>query len=119
MLKYLTISDDLQLIPNEGGGFLSKSDKRLEQVEYEVVWWLEEHPTHPMGPLVREWLNLTDEYHRQQKQTIITELAVRELEKSTRTVLFLKYRREGFSVADARDRATRNASAATAKFMEG
>jgi hypothetical protein len=117
MQKYLTISDELQLIPNVGGGFLSKSGKTLEEVEYEVSEWLEEHPTHRMEPMVSAWMRLTEEFRREQKQAVSVEPAIEQLEKSIRKLLFFKYRRKGLSIQNARAEAGRNAGAVKAKLM--
>jgi len=118
MRKYLTINGDLQLIPGEGCHFLSKSDMTLDEVEYAVLDWLEENPTHPIEPLVSTWLEGIDRYRNEQKQASVVEVAVKELEKSVRKCLTFKYQQNGLSIAKAREKAARNASAATAKLME-
>ncbi len=46
MPRYLTISDDLQIIPSEGHKFLSKSKRDLEAVEPEVAAWIDANPLH-------------------------------------------------------------------------
>jgi hypothetical protein len=118
MPKYLTISDDLQLIPGEGCRFLSKSGKTLDEVLYVLLGWLDDNPTHPFEPLVNAWLECVDQSRDEQKRTIAAEFALRELEASVRKCLTIKYRRKGLSVSRARQEAARDAVAATVKLME-
>lgn len=58
MPRYLTISDDLQLIlgDGDGGRFLSASGRQLEAVESEVVEWVEAHAEHPRRQEAEQWL---------------------------------------------------------------
>lgn len=56
MPRYLTISDDLQIIPSEGYRFLSKSGMDLEAVEPEVEAWTDANPLHARCDEARRWL---------------------------------------------------------------
>jgi hypothetical protein len=52
----LTISDDLQIIPTEGCGFLSKSRRELEAVEPEVEAWIAANSLHARLDEANRWL---------------------------------------------------------------
>jgi hypothetical protein len=116
--KYLTINDDLQLIPDTRGHFLSRSGKTLDEVAYHVLGWLEENPTHPTQPNVNAWLDSVDEYREEQNRAIVVEIAMKELEKSVRKCLTIKYRRQGLSMIQARQEASRSVDRVTARLME-
>jgi len=118
MPKYLTISDDLQLIPGEGCHFLSSSGKTLDEVEYHVLGWLEDNPTHPNQPMVNAWLDCAGEHRGEQSRTIVLEAALKELEKSTRKCLIIKYRRQGLSMSQARQKANGTVREWTTRLME-
>jgi len=118
MPKYLTISDDLQLIPGEGCRFLSKSDRTLDEVESILLNWLDENPAHHIRPLVNEWLDFADQCRDEKRQAYAVEAALKELEKSVRKCLIFKYRANGLSLEEAREGAARNATAVARKLLE-
>jgi hypothetical protein len=118
MPKYLTISDDLQLVPGEERHFLSKSGKTLDEVEYQVLGWLEDNPNHPNQPMVNAWLDCAGERRGEENRTIVLDAALKEFEKSTRKCLIMKYRRQGLSMSHARQKANENVRAVTTRFME-
>jgi hypothetical protein len=53
--RYLTISDDLQIVPNEGWKFLPTS-YGLEHAEIKVSAWLEKNANHPRQEEAERWL---------------------------------------------------------------
>ena len=57
MPKYLTISDDLQIVTGEGCRFLSRSGKELAVVESEVDDWVQNNETHPRRAEAELWLS--------------------------------------------------------------
>jgi hypothetical protein len=61
MPRYLTISDDLQIIPSEGWRFISKSHRSLESVESDVRSWVSDHPVHPRIREVEQWLTAAED----------------------------------------------------------
>ena len=81
MPKYVTINDDLQLIPGKGFQFLSKSGKTLDEVEYVLLDWLDKNPAHPIHSLVNSWLDLADQYRDERRRAIAVEAERKELEK--------------------------------------
>ena len=71
-----------------------------------------------MQPKVNAWLNSVDEYRDEQNRAIVVEIALKELEKSVRKCLTIKYRRQGLSMIQARQEASRNVDGVTARLME-
>ena len=59
-VRYLTISEDLQIVPNEGWKFFPVS-YGLEHAEVEVAAWLEKNPAHPRREEAERWLEAAQE----------------------------------------------------------
>jgi len=57
MPKFLTITDDLQIVVDgDGCAFLSRTHCTLEHAEQEVTAWLEDRPDHPRREQAKQWL---------------------------------------------------------------
>jgi hypothetical protein len=58
MPKYLTISDELQIVRGEGCGFLpGPPENDIESVETELAAWVADHPSHPDVAEAQRWLD--------------------------------------------------------------
>lgn len=113
MPKYLTISDDLQIITGEGCRFLSKSAKDLSTVESEVEDWVEINATHPRRKEAELWLNSAfDEMQDRisiEARKEAEKASINSMEKSIRQFVRVLGRSKGWSIEKIRREATRRA----------
>ena len=116
MPKYLTISDDLQLIAGQGCRFLSRSGKELAAVESEVEDWVQDNSAHPRLEEAELWLDSAfDELQRRvstedRKKT--EETLIHEMEKLLRRIVRTGARSKGWSREKIRHEANRRAGMA-------
>jgi hypothetical protein len=82
MPRYLTISEDLQIVRGEGCGFVPASPTNdLESAEAQVSAWLEQNDTHPDAAEAQRWLDAAApkiERIRKERQLVREVAAFRE-----------------------------------------
>jgi len=121
MPKYLTISNDLQIIPGEGCRFLSGSGKDLASVESDVEQWIENNATHPRLADAEIWLNsASDEIQRllsAEDRRKLERAAIDLMERNMREYARALGRSKGWSKEKIRQEANRMAGR-VAKLFE-